>query len=135
VASTSEKLAKRIQLIEEKLIPKPKGTFDVIRHIQVIRNEAERLMQLSESEYEKEIQIPPHSKVNQVARIGVANKKRFDSLSLEDQRRELGYPNLDALEFAKIQEAQALIKTSPNNWVTDLFRKREASRIQPSNPA
>lgn len=119
----SEKLERRIRLMEQKLNPRPKECFDIIKHVYDIRTEAERLMTLSQSDYEKEIEKPPHSMINRVARIGVADEKRFDCLSPQDQRRELGYPNIDAIEFAKIQQAQNLIKANANHWLISHLSK------------
>lgn len=123
--SLSEKLKRRIQLVEEKLNPKPKGTLDLIKHIHDIRIEVERLMQLSQTEYEKEIEQPPKTKVEKVARITAADQKRFLALSPEEKQRYLGYPtsHFSPEEFARIQAAQDLINKNPDNWVTRHLNK------------
>jgi hypothetical protein len=127
----SEKLKRRIQLVEEKLNPKPKGTLDIIKHIHDIRIETERLMALSQSDYELEIKKPPNSKVSQTARISAADQKHFLALSPEEKQRYLGYPtsHFTPDEFARIQKAQDLIKKNPNNWVTNHLNK-----IHPRKP-
>lgn len=125
----SDKLKRRIQHIEEKLDPRPKATIDLVKHISDIRLEAERLMQLPQSDYEHEIRKPPHSMVNKVARVGVASKKRFESLNPEEQRRERGYPHLNALEFSEIQEREALKLKSPDNWVTEHLKKTRSEPV------
>jgi hypothetical protein len=123
--SLNEKLKRRIQLVEEKLNPKPKGTFDIVKHIREIRIEVERLMKLAQTEYEMGIEQPPKTTVEKVARISAANQKLFLALSPEEKQRYLGYPtsHFTPDEFARIQEAQDLIKKSPNNWVTNHLNK------------
>jgi 16S rRNA C967 or C1407 C5-methylase (RsmB/RsmF family) len=121
----NEKLEKRIQKMEQKLNPKPKGTFDIVKHIREIRIEVERLMQLSQTEYEMEIEQPPKTTAEKVARISAADQKRFLALSPEEKQRYLGYPtsHFTPDEFARIQESQDLIKKNPDNWVTNHLNK------------
>ena len=121
----NEKLEKRILRVEQKLNPKPKGTLDLVKHIQDIRIEAERLVALSQSDYEMEIMQPPKTKVEEVARISAADQKHFLALSPEEKQRYLGYPtsHFTAEEFARIQKANDLIKKNPSNWVTNHLNK------------
>jgi len=120
----SEKLAKRIGLMEQKLSPK-KPQFDIIAEVRQISFERERLLNLTPEEYEAETRKPPSTKVEKVARISAASQKHFLALSPEEKQRYLGYPtsHFTPEEFARIQEAQDLIKKSPNNWVTNHLNK------------
>jgi len=117
----SEKLKRRIQLVEEKLNLKPKGTLDLVKHIHDIRIETERLMQLSQSDYEQELKAPVRSKVEQRGRIGAANQKRILSLTPEERERETGYVYRPELTSAQKEQL-----ASPKNWITDLFAERAA---------
>jgi len=117
----SEKLKRRIQLVEEKLNLKPKGTLDLVKHIHDIRIETERLMQLSQSDYEQELEAPVRSKVEQRGRIGAANQKRILSLTPEERERETGYVYRPELTSAQKEQL-----ASPKNWITDLFAERAA---------
>jgi hypothetical protein len=86
----TERLKKRLELMEQKTNPTHKGNFDLVAHIAAINLEAERLMELSEFEYEKEISSNPHSEANKVARVGVSYQKRFNAMTTEDQKIEDG---------------------------------------------
>ena len=119
----TERLEKRITLLEQKVSP-PEGSFgsfDIVRHIHDIRIEKERLMQLSQSDYEKELKAPPTAKVEQMGRIGVANQKRLLSLTPEEREREMGY-----IYKPELTSAQKEQLASPKNWITDLFAERTA---------
>lgn len=120
----TEKLERRIQRIEQKSMPKPEGSFgsyDIVKHIRDIRIETERLMQLSQSDYEQELKKPPRSKVEQMGRIGAASEKRILGLTPEEREREMGYVYKPRLTSAQKEQL-----TSPKNWITDLFAERAA---------
>jgi hypothetical protein len=127
----SEKLKRRIQLVEAKINPKPKGTLDIVKHIQDIRIEADRLMKLTQRDYEIETEQPPKTTVEKVARISAIDQKLFLALSPEEKQGYLGFPtsHFTPEEFARIQKAQDLIKKSPDNWIT-----RHLAKIHSSTP-
>jgi len=119
-----EALKRRIRLAEEKLNPQPKATFDLVKYIQDIRLESERLMGLSESDYSAELKKPPSSEVNQLARDEVAYEKRFDAMTPEEQQKALGYAGVEPQEYARIMKERAQTFNSPDNWITRLFAER-----------
>jgi hypothetical protein len=129
VEALSEKLKRRIQLIEQKLSP-PKPLFDIIAEVRQIKLERDRLLSLSPEEYEAEIRNPPSTQTEKVARTSAANQKHYLALSPQEKQAYLGYPtsHFTTDEFAKIQEDRDLIKKDPNNWVTAHLAKIHSSK-------
>jgi len=99
-----ERLEKRLRSMEEKLNPTSKETFDLVGFITGVRTETSRLMSLTPDDYQKELGRAPHSEINRLARLRIADEQRFNSLSQEQKAEDLGYPNLYAFEFAEIQK-------------------------------
>jgi hypothetical protein len=102
-----EKIEKRLLAMEKAINPRHETT-DLIGIVRKVREEQEKLMLLSEADYQAELQKPTDSTAILAARVGVENQKRFDSLSPEEQKRACGFPFLEQCEFEKMREAQSI---------------------------
>jgi hypothetical protein len=114
----SERLAKRIGQIEEKLNLRKTFHLDLVEEIHKIRMEEQRLLNLPPDQYLLELASSPKTRIERLARYAAADQKTFDNLSFEEKKRYLGYSHLSDEEFAKVKQAQDLKKKSPDNWVS-----------------
>ena len=128
-----ETIKKRLLAIETQNQPK-KPTLDLIKVVADIRMEQDRLMALSPEAYEAEMAQPPHSKINQTARAGVAYQKHFLTLSPEDKKSALGYAGFSEADYIKALETRERILSNPDNWIARMFAERAKNAIVPKNP-
>lgn len=126
----TETLKKRLELAEQKLSPK-KPLIDLIQVVKDIRIESERLMNLSQSDYEMELSMNPTSKANRAARSSVAYEKLTQAIQLEADRLLTLSPNQYQIEMGQPNNA-----ATPDEWwiINESRKLAHEAKMHPKPP-
>jgi hypothetical protein len=118
-----ETLKRRLELIEKKR--HPKQHFDLVALVKNTRLETERLMNLTQSDYEREISQNPSSTANSAAREAAAYEKQRQAIQAEANR----LLNLPTAQF-ELEMNQPNHATDLNEWWTVNEARKQAQQAK-----